>query len=127
MSDSVEAIIALTTPSGETVELAPQDLRAYLEKGIRLESLTASVKVTRSIPRDKFEKNDYFHSVSTNVSGAYALAGSMLDENDTVRKALGAAIVSRARKAFDLCRVLLREQQEVDGLTVVSLGEATNL
>lgn len=126
MSDTTEALVTLRTAAGESVELAPADLQSYLEKGITLENLTASVKVSRSIPRDKFEKNEYFHSVSSNLSGAYALAGDAR-ENDTVRKALAGAIVSRARKAFQLCRMLLREQQESDGLSVVSLGDATNV
>ena len=117
----------LAKPDGENIEIAPTDLKAYLEKGIKLDTLTASVKVSRSIPRDKFEKNEYFQSVSTNLSGAYALAGSLVDSNPEIRSALAKAIVSRARKSFDLCRVLLREQQEADGLTVVSLGEATSL
>lgn len=126
MSDTIEAEIELKTSSGETVRLAPGDLQEYLEKGIVLDSLATSIKVSRSIPRDKFEKNEYFHSVSTNLSGAYALAGNMID-NDHVRKALGSAIVSRARKAFNLSRVLIREQQENDGLTVVSLGDVTKM
>ena len=61
------------------------------------------------------------------MSGAYALAGTLVDSNPEVRTALAKAIVARARKAFDLSRVLLREQQEADGLTVVSLGEATSI
>lgn len=127
MSDSIEAKVVLKTSAGQEVEVAPTDLKAYLEKGIQLETLTASVKVSRGIPRDKYEKNDYFHAVSSNLSGAYALAGDALENNDEVRKALAGAIVSRARKAFDLCRVLLREQQEVDGIGIVNLGDATKV
>ena len=127
MSDIAIAKVLLTKPNGEEVEVAPSDLKTYLEKGIRLDTLTASIKVSRSIPRDKFEKNEYFQAVSTNLSGAYALAGTLVDSNPEVRTALSKAIVARARKAFDLSRVLLREQQEADGLTVVSLGEATSI
>ena len=127
MSDIAIAKVVLTKPNGEEVEVAPSDLKTYLEKGIRLDTLTASIKVSRSIPRDKFEKNEYFQAVSTNLSGAYALAGTLVDSNPEVRTALAKAIVARARKAFDLSRVLLREQQEADGLTVVSLGEATSI
>jgi hypothetical protein len=125
MSDKVDAKITIKVDNKD-IELNPDDLRLFLEKGVKIDTLTASIKVSRSIPRDKFERNEYFHSVSTNISGAYDLLGDSI-ENPEAKKVLTTMIIGRARKGFDLCRVLIREQQENDGLTVVSLGEATQV
>ncbi len=124
-STKVEAEIVLEY-DGKTVSVEPANLSNVLESLMKIDSITCSLKIARSIPRDKFEKNEYFESATLNVQDAYVMVGSQR-ENPAVRKALSQAILNRARKAFDLCRFMLSEQQKTDGINLVSFTEVTKV
>jgi len=128
MSDSVNTSITIKKKDGAVTAVDPVDLKKILETSIRFESISVSISVKRPIPRDKFDRNEYFETATINVSGMYDMIDFKDQMNDPlVKKAIAEAILSKTRKAFDLCRIGLKEQQEADGITVVSLASKTNL
>lgn len=128
MSDSVNASISLKKKDGSITNADPADLKKILENSIRFESISVSISVKRPIPRDKFDRNEYFETATINLLGMYDMVDVKDQMNDPlVKKTIAEAILSKTRKAFDLCRIGLKEQQEADGITVVSLASKTNL
>lgn len=128
MSDSVNARITIKQKDGSITAVDPVDLKKILETNIKFESVSVSISVKRPIPRDKFDRNEYFETATINMSGLYDMIDIKDQMNDPiVKKTIAEAILSKTRKAFDLCRIGLKEQQEADGITVVSLASKTNL
>lgn len=126
-SAAVEAVVTITDSEDNEVRMSPADFHSYLDQASQINTVTTSIKVVRSIPRDKFEKNEYFFSNTTNVEGVYTTAANASGDQGMIRKILGGVILERVQKSFNLGRIALKQQQQSDGLTVVSLSDTTQV
>lgn len=124
---TIESSITLYRDTENELTIDPSDLVGLLEKEIKLDNATLSLKVSRSIPRDKFEKNEYFTSLNLQFSGIYELLKHLNGSQEVIKKAFSNAIINRCSRGFDLLRALLSSQQQADGIGIVSFAERTKI